>query len=195
MSAPPSCAVGFRVKSGWAAAVLLGGPKSAPRVLDSRVITLSDPAVPYSRQPYHAGFGTAQTDVAKVARLVRGIGRYSRRALAALITEYRKRGRIRGAGIVVPSLTDPATVTHPHMRAHASEGRLFRTVVMDGVRRSRLPARFVLEREVFERLGGALHRPPAGLRAAVTALGEKLEGRWRAEEKAAAAAAWLVLAG
>src|SRR5438046_3000435 len=47
-------AVGFRVKSGWATAVLLVGPARAPRVADRRVIELSDPAVPTSRQPYHA---------------------------------------------------------------------------------------------------------------------------------------------
>jgi len=189
------CAVGFRVKSGWAAVVLLAGPKSAPRVLDSRIIELSDPDVADSRQPYHAGFGTAQSDLAKVARLVRGIERFSRASLAALIATYRKRGRLRGAGVVVPSLTDPATIASPHMRAHANEGRLFRTVVLDGVRRCRLPARFELERDVLERLGRALRRPPAAVKALVTALGDDVEGRWRAEQKTATAAAWLVLTG
>ncbi|MGH7672033.1 MAG: hypothetical protein ACREMC_03975 [Gemmatimonadales bacterium] len=190
-----TCAIGFRVKSGWAAAVLLGGPKSAPHVLDSRIIELSDPDVSHSRQPYHAGIGTAQTNAAKVARLVRGIERFSRASLAALIAEYRKRGRLRGAGVVVPSLTDPATIASPHMRAHANEGRLFRTVVMDGVRRRRLPARFELERDVFERLGRALRRPPSAVKALVTALGDDVEGRWRAEQKTATAAAWLLLTG
>jgi len=47
-------AVGFRVKSGWAAAVVLSGPSSSPSVLHSRRIELSDPAVPESRQPFHA---------------------------------------------------------------------------------------------------------------------------------------------
>lgn len=195
MSVALPCAVGFRVKSGWAAAVLLAGPKTAPRVLDSRIVELSDPDVADSRQPYHAGFGTAQSDLAKVAGLVRGIERFSRASLAALIAQYRKLGRLRGAGVVVPSLTDPATIASPHMRAHANEGRLFRTVVMDDVRRHRLPARFELERDVFERLGRALRRPPAAVKARVTALGDDVEGRWRAEQKTATAAAWLVLTG
>lgn len=195
MSVAVPCAVGVRVKSGWAAVVLLAGPKSAPRVLDSRIIELSDPDVADSRQPYHAGFGTAQSDLAKVARLVRGIERFSRASLAAVIAEYRKRGRLRGAGVVVPSLTDPATIASPHMRAHANEGQLFRTVVLDGVRRSRLPARFILERDVFEHLGRALRRSSVRLKAAVTALGDGVVGPWRAEQKVATAAAWLVLAG
>jgi len=190
----PPCALGFRVKSGWAAVVLLAGPKASPRVLDSRVIELSDPDVADSRQPYHAGFGTAQTNTAKVDRLVRGIERFSRRTIAALLTEYRRENRIRGAGIVVPSLTDPATIASPHMRAHASEGRLFRTVVADGAKACRLPAQIVLEREVYERLGRALRRPVAQMKATVTELGEGV-GRWRAEQKVATAGAWLVLAG
>src|SRR5207237_1207812 len=47
-------AVGFRVKSGWATAVLLVGPARAPRVADRRASELSDPAAPTSRQPYDA---------------------------------------------------------------------------------------------------------------------------------------------
>ena len=64
-----TCTLGFRVKSGWAAAVLIATASKAPTVRDSRVIELSDPDVPDSRQPYHAGFGTEQTDTAKVKKL------------------------------------------------------------------------------------------------------------------------------
>ncbi len=53
-------AVGFTIKSGWAAAVLLGGSSAAPRVLDCRRVEISDPDVADSTQPYHAGFGTAR---------------------------------------------------------------------------------------------------------------------------------------
>ena len=189
-----SYALGVRVKSGWAAVVLLGGSRSNPELLDSRAIDLSDPDVAHSRQPYHASFGTAQADLAKVNRLTRGIARFSRRALERLVSEYRRHGALRGAGVVVPSLTDPRTIANQHMRAHANEGRLFRTVVIDGVRRCKLAAHVVLEREVYERLGRVLRRSPAAAKARVAALGEEA-GRWRAEEKVAAAAAWLVLAG
>src|SRR5207247_3327661 len=57
-------ALGVRVKSGWATAVLVAGPARAPRVVDRRTIELSDPAVPASRQPYHAVMG-ARAGVAK----------------------------------------------------------------------------------------------------------------------------------
>ena len=104
--------------------VLVDGLPKHPRIIDSRVLELSDPKVPDSRQPYHAGFGTAQTDTAKVARLVRGIDRFSNRAVARLLAEYREAHGIRKAGVVAASLTDPVSIPNQHMRAHASEGGL-----------------------------------------------------------------------
>jgi len=190
MSARQSCTLGFRVKTGWAAAVLIAN-SAKPVVLDSRVIELADPGVADSRQPYHAGFGTAQTDTAKVTRLVRGIERFSRRTIAALVAEYREHYRLRSAVVVVASLTDPASIANQHMRAHASEGRLFRTVLIDGLKHCDVPVRVVLEREVYELLGKALRRSLSQAKSRVAALGEGV-GRWRAEQKVAAAAAWLV---
>jgi len=189
-----SAAFGFRVKSGWAAAVLLTGPKTAPRVVDSRIVELSDAKVPHSRQPYHAGMGTAQTNRHIVDRLVRGIERFSRRSLAALVAEHRAEHQLRAAGVVVSSLIDPATIASPHMRAHASEGRLFRAVTASGLERCGLAAAVVLERDVYDRLARKLRRAPATVKAQVAALGDGV-GRWRAEQKVAAAAAWLVLSG
>src|SRR2546427_462540 len=61
--------LGFRVKSGWAAAVLLAGPVESPQLIDRRIVQLCDPTVPQSKQPYHAKMGTLQTDDAKVERL------------------------------------------------------------------------------------------------------------------------------
>jgi len=183
--------LGFRVKSGWAAAVLIATSKKQPTVVDSRVIELADPDVPDSRQPFHAGFGTEQTDTSKVTRLVRGIERFSRRQIAALLEEFGAEQRVRRAAVVVASLTDPASIANQHMRAHASEGRLFRTVLVDALEHCDVAVRVVLEREVYELLGKALRRSPIEAKHKVAALGEHV-ARWRAEQKVAAAAAWLV---
>ena len=183
--------LGFRVKSGWAAAVLLTNSRATPRLIDNRTIELADPDVPHSRQPFHAGLGTAQTNMANVDRLVRGIEDFSRRAIATMIDEYRVQHRIHAAAVVVASLTDPASLTNQHMRAHASEGRLFRAVLVDGLERCGLKVRVVLEREVYQLLGKALRSSPAVAKRRVTTLGETVD-RWRAEQKVAAAGAWLV---
>jgi hypothetical protein len=189
-----SAALGLRVKSGWATAALLKGPINAPHLVDSRIVELSDPQIPQGRQPYHAGIGTAQIDVGIIEGLIRQIERFSRKSLATLVRERRKRHRLRAAGIVVSSLTNPETIGSPHMRAHASEGRLFRAVTADGLHRSGLKTVVILEREIYERLGQKLRRTRARVRAQVAELGDGV-GRWRAEQKVAAAAAWLALAG
>src|SRR6266446_8664790 len=190
MSARQSCTIGFRVKTGWAAAVLIAN-SAKPAVLDSRVVELADPGLADSRQPYHAGLGPAQTDTAKVTRLVHGIERFSLRTIAALVAEYREHYRLRSAAVVAASLTDPASIANQHMRAHASEGRLFRTVLIDGLENCDIRVRVVLEREVYELLGKALRLRPSEAKHKVAALGESV-ARWRAEQKVAAAAAWLV---
>jgi len=188
-------ALGLRVKSGWAMVVLLTGPTSAPRVLDRRRIELSDPARPRTRQPYHAGFGTAQTSAAVITRLVRTIERRAHRSLKDLLREYAKAGvRPRAAGIVVGSLIDPARIGNPHIRAHALEGALFRRVAMDGLRAQRIGSMVVLEREVYRTAARAARVTERLMKGLVAELAGQVSGRWRGEEKTAAAAACLVLA-
>jgi hypothetical protein len=45
----PRATIGFRIKSGWAMAVLLAGPTANPRVVERRRIALSDPRMPRTR--------------------------------------------------------------------------------------------------------------------------------------------------
>ena len=186
----------MRVKSGWAAAVVLGGPPGAPQLLDSLVLDLSDPAVPSTRQPYHASIGVAQTNTARLRRLIGLIERCARRSVGGLARTCRAQGRrIRGIGIVVGSDIDPQDIANPHIRAHASEGRLFRTVVEKTAKRFALRTVTTVERELLPFAAVALGRPEAAVKRAVTALGDPAPGPWRAEQKMAALAAWLVLAG
>jgi len=185
--------LGFRPKTGWTTVVLLGGSSKEPRLHDSRIIDLCDPDEPHSRQPYHASFGTEQKDRAVIARLVKGVERISRRALAALIRDCGKQGhRIRRAAVVVASLTDPASIANQHMRAHASEGQLYRRVVAEGLEGLGFATQIFLERDVYELLAKKVRRSPVMTKGAVAELGADAP-RWRSEEKVAAAGAWLLL--
>ena len=195
MSQAADAALGFRVKSGRAIGVLLAGPVQSPRVLDRREIDLCDPAVAASRQPYHAAMGTLQTDEVKVARLRDIVARAADRSVAKLMTTYRDAGhRIKAAGLVVGSETDPASITNPHIRAHALEGRLFRTVLEDTLKSFRVSCSVLVERTAYARAAGALRQSEPELKASVAQLGRGLGGPWRADEKCAALAAWLALA-
>lgn len=187
--------LGCRVKSGWAMVVLLAGPAGSPRVLDRRRLELSDPAVPASVQPYHAGVGTAQTDAAEIARLTRIVARRADESMAALVRDHRDQGhRPDRIGIVVGSTADPETIANPHIRAHAEEGRLFRTAVEAAAERHGIRAVVLRERDLYAAAARALGRTPPEIKREATALGRPLGGPWRAEEKAAAVAAWLLLA-
>jgi hypothetical protein len=190
-----AAAVGFRVKSGWAAAVLIAGPPQSPRLLDRRAIDLCDPAIPQSRQPYHADRGTLQTDEAKLRRLREVVLRATRRAVAELIQDYRNAGHaVRAAGLVVGSVIEPARITNPHIRAHAFEGQLFRTALAEALQAGGLASTVLVEREVYRQAAHALGRPEADLKRLVAALGRSSGGPWRADEKTASVAACLALA-
>jgi hypothetical protein len=187
--------LGFRVKSGWAMVVLVSA-SSPPVVIDRRRIDLSDPAVPESTQPFHAGLDLPGAAAAKaVARLVKYVERSSERAIAELIEHYRAKGhRIVGAGIVVGSTVDPQTIRNDHIRAHAEEGRLFCVVIEKALKLSRLKASVTREKDLIDQGRKMLGISAPRLRTELTKMGKAVEGSWRAEEKAATLAALMALA-
>ena len=86
-------ALGFRVKSGWAVAVLVAGPATAPKIVDLRRVQLADPSEQETIQPYHAGLELPKGQAAKVvAPLVERVERFADRSMAELFREYRERG-------------------------------------------------------------------------------------------------------
>lgn len=192
--AQPPPALGFRVKSGSATVVLLAGPVSAPRLVDRRRIDLSDPSVPDSRQPYHAGFGTAEGSVRKIARLVQVVEKHAYRSVAGALRDYRAMGfQPLSAGLVVGSEIDPEVIANPHIRAHASEGRLFRRATEDALRRLGLSCSTWVERSLYAGAARDLGQPEDRIRKVVAELGRGMSGGWRSDDKTAAVAAWLGL--
>ena len=189
-------AVGFSVKSGWAIAVLVAGSSASPAVARSERLELSDPDVPESRQPYHAGFGTARAPGRDLKRLVTSVERFGRRSVEGFIDACRADGfGIRGAGLVVGSLIDPATIGNDHIRIHALEGQLFRRVVAVAAGERGVACTIWRERDLPDVAAAAFNRPDQELRRALTALGRDIGGGWRSEQKLATLAGWLVLAG
>ena len=174
--------------------MLVAGPPRSPRVVDRRTIALSDASVPTSRQPYHAVMGARPSDAPQVERRLRGIvERVTRRSLTALLREYRRTRRVGGVALVVGSTIDPASIGNDHIRAHALEGQLFRTALERAARASRLPCMTVVERALYATAAAQLKRPTAALKDVVAELGHAVDGPWRADEKAATLAAWLML--
>src|SRR5439155_25749813 len=91
MERPPA-ALGFGVKSGWAAAVLRTRPARWPQLCDVWRIELSDPRFPETRQPYHAAMGKRETDTSKINRRVRVVRSIAQKSIATLVAGYRQPG-------------------------------------------------------------------------------------------------------
>jgi len=186
-----TAAAGFRVKSGWAAAVLLTGPIGSPAVCDNRAIGLSDPRVPETRQPYHADFGQLETDAKKTNQRADIVHRETAQSITELLSDYRRKGYlITSACLVVGSRIDPATIANPHIRAHALEGQLFRSALEQALEAHGIHACILLESDAYETVAAQLKRPINDVRRTVQNLGRTIEGSWRAEQKLAAVAAW-----
>ena len=188
-------AIGFRVKTGRAIAVLLVGPVPSPTVLERREVQLWDPRVPDSRQPYHPALDLPADEgdavVRKARRAVRGV---ANRVVEELIEELRTVGHDPvGIGLVVGSITDPSKLGNPHVRAHASEGRLFHEVLADAAAKCHVPSLTLVERDAYDDAEAALGRSADALKRATTELGKVVGRPWRADEKTAALAAWVAL--
>lgn len=189
-------ALGFRVKSGWAAAVLLGGTSRSPRVCDSFIIDLCDPKMAATRQPYPAAMGKLEANAAKLKARLTIVRRATKRSVAKMLADCRRNNfRIRRAGLVVGSQIDPALIGNPHIRAHALEGQLFRATLVDALRAQGISSSVWSERETYSQAAAKLKRAVGEVRRATQNLGRCAGGPWRAEQKLAAVAAWVSLTG
>ena len=188
-------ALGFRVKSGWAMSVLLSGPPSSPRLLCCRPALLSDPKEPNSKQPYHAALNLSEKEADSVVRKMKKVvGDAAKRSVAELVKHAAETNHVvRGAGLVVGSLVDPTSLHNEHIRAHALEGQLFRTVLGDACRAQGISCEVLLEKTAYATAAAALRKSPAEAKRAIAVLGESHDGSWRSEEKLAALAAWMSL--
>jgi hypothetical protein len=190
----PHAALGFRVKSGWAAAVLLTGSARSPQLCDVQRIDLSDPRLPETRQPYHAAMGKLETDARKINRRVDVVRRIAEKSITKLLAGYRQQNfTIKRAALVVGSQIDPHSVTNPHIRAHALEGQLFRSVLQESLHGHGIRTEVLLEREAYGKAAVQLKQSNENVRCMIQKFGRDTEAPWRAEQKLAALAAWLAL--
>jgi len=191
---PQTAALGFRVKSGWAAAVLLTGSARSPQLCDVQRIDLSDPQVPETRQPYHAAMGKQETDPQKIDRRVRVVRSIAQPSVAKLLAGYRQNGySIRRAALVVGSRIDPASIANLHIRAHALEGQLFRSVLQESLRVHRILSYVLIERDAYAQAAVQVKQSNENVRRVIQKFGQDTEAPWRAEQKLAAVAAWVAL--
>jgi hypothetical protein len=187
-------ALGFRVRSGRAVAVVITGSIAVPHLCANEVINLSDPKEPETQQPYHAAMGKLETNETKLKRRIQRVRRATEKSIVDLLKRSADEGyAIRRAGLVVGSVVDPDSITNPHIRAHALEGRLFRTILEAALQEQGIRCSIFRERDIHAAAAKSLGQSPAQIKRALTHLGRSARFSWRTEQKLAALAAWLVL--
>jgi len=187
-------ALGFRVKSGWAAAVLVSVSTDAPCLCASEVIDLCDRREPATQQPYHAAMGKLETNGTKLKQRIESVRRATKQSIVDLRRRCAEGGyAVERAGLVVGSVIDPDSIANPHVRAHALEGHLFRTTLEAALQEQGIRSSIFRECDIFAAATKSLGQSPAQIKRALTHLGRSAKSSWRTEQKLAALAAWLAL--
>jgi hypothetical protein len=187
--------IGFRARTARAIAVVLGGSPKSPVVLAKTEIKLSDPKNPATAQPYHEVMDLPWQDWQQaVGKHVRAIEVIAKKALAQMVKEQRAKGmQVFGVGIVGAPDRDLARIANPHIRAHAAEGVLFRRVLDLAADANGLQRRTLSDRKFDEAASAAMGSQRTIVKRKLSDLGRELAPPWRADEKQAATAAWIVL--
>ena len=129
--ADTNAAIGLKAKTGRAIAVVLSGPINAPQLIRRSELSLTDPKMPATFQPYHEVMELPWDEsLKKVRPFVRAIERVAAKALAELVHELRTQGlTVVGIGVVGSVDRELSKIGNYHIRAHAAEGLLFRQVL------------------------------------------------------------------
>jgi hypothetical protein len=194
-------ALGLRAHSGWAALVALGARGGALAVVERRRLELADPAdVAWAKQPYHAAEGLDPDDARDVvARAIASARRHAEREVAAAAERAREAGHEIAACAVLMGDALPAwsvaEVLAVHFRMHKAEDVLFREALAAAAGRAGLRLVPLREKDLPALASRALGKAPAALARAVAALGREVGPPWGRDQKDAALAAWVGLAG
>ena len=188
-------AIGLRAKTARAIVVILGGPPSSPTVLLKGEISLVDPKVPGTAQPYHRVMDlTWEQSERKVQRYVTCLERVATRALSDLLQKMRASNRqVAGISILGAPDRDLKRISNPHIRAHAAEGVLFRRVLAVGAEANGLKSKTFSDRDFDDAAALELGAKYALVKRSLVGLKTSVAPPWRNDEKQAAMAAWLML--
>lgn len=186
-------AIGFRVHSGWAAAVTVAAQAGSPQVLDRRVIELADAKIAGSKQPFHAAEGLPLLEAeALIGRCCKSTWALARQGLDEI-----GQGRAIGAcGMLLASgrpLPELAAILASHALIHTAEGEFFRDAIAAASQERKLPIYRIKERELFDVCAAQLKLSSAEIEQQLSDWGKLLGPPWRQDEKYAALAGWLAL--
>ncbi len=187
-------ALGFRVHTGWAAAVVVGGAPSPPKVLDRFRVTLAEPA---AAAVYHAA---RELELSAAEKLVAAARQTARDQALAAVRAAIARARaaqfhLTTSGMVLGNARLPsslAAVLRSHPLVHAAEGELYRRALLEASEACHLRVTGVAGREL-EQEGARLGLSAAELRRSLSDAGRAVGRPWTQDQKQAMLLAWLAL--
>jgi hypothetical protein len=187
--------IGLRTKTGRAIAIVLGGPVAAPQGIYRAELKMASPQVPATYQPYHEVMELPWDQAEEAVRdAVVAIEAAASDALAGLVRDVRDKGfKVAGVAIVGAPARRLESIGNPHIRAHAAEGVVYRHALETAAAANDLEASAFVEKGLLESVQAALGLSENVVRSNLARVGEELGRPWRADEKLAAMAAWVVL--
>ena len=190
-----NASIGFRAKTGRAIAIALGGKRALPDFVGRWQVWLYDPAMPATGQPHHEVLDLSWPEAQKAVRpLETRIEQVADEMLAKLVRELESKGhRVGSIGVVGSPDRKLDKIGNSHIRAHAAEGILFRRVIELAANAHDLKCRNFSDRDFDAAMAAELRRKPEEVKSVLTAIGQSAGKPWRADERAAAAAAWAML--
>jgi len=191
-------ALGFRVHSGWAAAVAVCLEKGGPVVLSRQRVHLVETFTYEFRQPYHTAKKMPPDEAREfISRMQEEARRLAYRAICEVQSDLQKQGlKLTRCGLLLASgkpLPELDKILASHALIHTADGELFREAILHASARCGLRDFRVKERELLDLAGRAFRRKPADIMRRVTELGRSLGSPWSQDEKFATMAAWLAL--
>lgn len=190
---PEAAALGVRSHSGWAAYVVLAGDPKKPKIIARERMTLCDPGIKGSKQPFHEA---EPMPFAEAKKFIARCTSSSLELAKSAIDDVQRQTPVRACCILtasgrpLPGLED---ILASHALIHSAEGEFYRDVVDQACSRRKITVRRVRERDMETELQ-KLPISVAAAKARMAEFGKILGPPWTQDEKLAAFGAWLMLA-
>lgn len=195
-------ALGFRVHSGWATAIVLAGPVDAPTVVFRERLELANAAFPGSHEPFHFVELMSMSEAsAIIARCWKQSFELAVDAVANTKQAVAQKGfRVTTCAILQGRITEMPDLekilaAHPnfYQMAFTATGILFREVLMIAAEASDIRVIRPFEWNLEEKAPDLLGLAPWDLSDRLTQMGEPWGSPWTIDQKYAACAAWVAL--
>jgi hypothetical protein len=195
-----AAAIGVSVHSGWGAVVIIAGNPGAEEVLDRRRVVIIDSKMAGAAQPYH--YVQAKEIHAAEAHLNRCAAESRRLALEALTrvaAELGEKGFLLVASALLLSsarpLPDLEKILASHPLIHTAEGEFFRQAFRTAFEHFKIPTARIPTRDLDDHALKAFGKAAPEIQKRIDGMGRSLGAPWTKDEKTAALAAAIVLAG